>query len=153
MSIDTPAGQTYEVEAEIRIAAEPGAVWRALTDDVGRWWPHTFEDRPYAIRLEPTIGGRFYEQFDGSGAGALYAHVTYLEPGRILRVSGPMGMRGAVLYVKTYRLEPDGEATIVRTTASMLGALTDAVREGYRSGGEQVLGALRRFVETGDAAR
>ena len=136
-----------EIEAEIRIDADRDTVWRALTIDVGAWWPHTFQDQPLRVALEPEIGGRFYEQFDESGAGALYAHVTYIEPGRILRVSGPMGLGGAALYVKTYRLEADGGGTTVRTTAAILGAVTSDTIEGYRVGGRDVLAALKRHVE------
>ena len=110
-----------EIEAQVTIGAGVQAVWAALTDGVGEWWTHTFTDKPYAVVLEPVIGGRFYEQFDESGAGALYATVTCIEPGRVLRTSGPMGMSGARQYAKTYRLEPAGEATTVRTTASILG--------------------------------
>jgi uncharacterized protein YndB with AHSA1/START domain len=142
------APQAYEIEAEIRIDARPAVVWRALTDEVGKWWPHTFVDEPVAIRLEPTIGGRFYEQFDDTGAGALYATVTYVQPERVLRISGPMGMSGAAVYVKTYRLEPVDGGTVVRTTAATLGAVTADTRENYRSGGDEVLRSLKTFAES-----
>jgi uncharacterized protein YndB with AHSA1/START domain len=138
---------SFEVEAEIRIDAGIADVWRALTEDIGAWWPHSFTDEPFRIALEPWIGGRFYEQFDEGGAGALYALVTYLEPGRTLRVSGAMGMPGARQYVKTYRLESDGDVTVVRTTSSTLGDIPDEMRENYRSGGEGVLAALKQHLE------
>jgi DNA-binding transcriptional ArsR family regulator len=140
-----------EIEAEIVINADVDAVWRALTDDVGQWWDHTFTDNPYAIVLEPVIGGRFYEQFDETGAGALYATVTYLEPRRVLRTSGSMGMPGARQYVKTYRLEADGDRTIVRTTASALGAIDAELLAGYRKGGLALLETLKRHVERAPA--
>jgi DNA-binding transcriptional ArsR family regulator/uncharacterized protein YndB with AHSA1/START domain len=136
-----------EIEAQVTIEASPEAVWRALTEDVGQWWCHSFKDKPYAIVLEPFIGGRFYEQFDHTGAGALYATVTFVEPYRVLRTSGPMGMPGARQYVKTYRLEPAGDATIVRTTASTLGDIDPLLLDGYRKGGEELLDALKRHVE------
>jgi uncharacterized protein YndB with AHSA1/START domain len=138
-----------EIEAEVEVAASPTSVWEALTTGIGDWWPHTFQDRPLRIVLEPTIGGRFYEQFDESGAGALYATVTYLEPGRILRISGPMGLRGAAIYVKTYRLEAGGQGTRVRTTAAIFGAVAPETIEGYRTGGEEVLRALRAHLASG----
>ncbi len=134
-------------EAEVRIAASPAVVWEAMTTGVGSWWPHTFADAPVRIALEPEIGGRFYERFDESGAGALYAHVTYVEPEKTLRISGPMGMRGAVLYVKTYRLEPFDGGTVVRTSAQAMGAMDDETVEGYRVGGIELLDALKANVE------
>ena len=136
-----------EFEAQVTIDAGVDSVWTALTEGVGEWWTHTFTDKPYAVVLEPVIGGRFYEQFDESGAGALYATVTYLEPGRILRTSGPMGMSGARQFVKTYRLEAADGATTVRTTASILGDVDAEMLANYRDGGRSLLEALKRHVE------
>jgi DNA-binding transcriptional ArsR family regulator len=145
-SVRTPIAA--EIEAEVTIDAGVAAVWRALTDDVGRWWTHTFTDKPHAVVLEPTIGGRFYEQFDESGAGALYATVTYIEPGKVLRTSGPMGMPGARQYVKTYRLEAVGaSSTAVRTTASVLGDVDAEMLANYREGGRSLLESLKQYVE------
>jgi uncharacterized protein YndB with AHSA1/START domain len=146
MDRETRTAIAYDVEAQVDVPVPPSDVWRALTEEVGRWWPHTFTDEPFAIRLEPVIGGRFYEQFDEAGAGALYATVTYLEPPRILRVSGPMGMRTAAIYVKTYRLEPVEGGTRIRTTASTMGDVAEGTREGYRAGGLEILEALRRHL-------
>jgi hypothetical protein len=136
-----------EIEAEIEIAAPLEAVWHGLVNEIGEWWDHTFTDDPYGVFLEPTIGGRFYEQFDESGAGALYAHVTYLEPMKMLRMSGPMGMPGARQYVKTYRLEARGTKTRVSTVASSLGDLSHEMIASYRTGGAALLATLKRHVE------
>jgi len=136
-----------EIEAQITIEAGVEAVWSALTDGIGEWWDHSFTDKPYAIVLEPVIGGRFYEQFDESGAGALYATVTYVEPRRILRTSGSMGMPGARQYVKTWRLEPSEGRTVVRTTASLLGDIDEDTRGSYRDGGQHLLESLKCHVE------
>lgn len=140
-----------EFEAEVRIAASVDAVWEALTLGVGGWWPHTYEEHPLRVALEPSIGGRFYEQFDEAGAGALYATVTYLEPKRILRISGPMGLRGAAIYVKTYRLEAVDGVTTVRTSAALIGALGEETIEDYRAGGDEVLRALQAHLEAAPA--
>jgi hypothetical protein len=58
-----------------------------------------------------------------------------------------MGMPGARQYVKTYELEPAGERTIVRTTASTLGDISDTRRENYRRGGVELLDALKAHAE------
>jgi len=47
--------------------------------------------------------------------------VTHIVTGARLTISGPMGMRGARQYVKTYELAADGDGTLITTTASMLG--------------------------------
>jgi uncharacterized protein YndB with AHSA1/START domain len=147
MTLAVEAPVSLEVHAEIDIAASPDDVWRALTEDIGSWWPHSFSDHPVRIALEPFIGGRFSEQFDEAGAGALYAVVTYIDPGKTLVVSGSMGMPGARQYVKKYALEQVNAGTRVRTTASTLGDIPEEMRENYRAGGEAVLQALRRHAE------
>jgi uncharacterized protein YndB with AHSA1/START domain len=136
---------TFELHAEVRIAAPVEVVWRSLVEDVGAWWPHSFSDDP-KISLEPWVGGRFMEEWEGGSA--LYATVTHLVTGARLTVSGAMGMRGARQYVKTYELTRDGDATVVRTTASMLGDIDDELREGYATGGQQVLDSLLAYVES-----
>jgi uncharacterized protein YndB with AHSA1/START domain len=142
--VKTPVA--LEAVAEIRIDAPVDRIWRSLTEDIGSWWPHSFSDDP-KISIEPWIGGRFYEEFGDTGGGALYALVTYVEPGVMLTVSGPMGMRGARLYVKTYELEAEGSSTRVRTVASMLGDMPPELRDRYREGGVEVLESLKRHVE------
>jgi uncharacterized protein YndB with AHSA1/START domain len=140
----TQAPIAFEVRAEVEVAAPPGVVWRALIEDVGAWWPHSFTDDP-RISMEPWIGGRFMEEWDGGGA--LYAVVTHIVEGKRLTVSGSMGMQGARQYVKTYELEASGDGTVVRTTASTLGDIPDEMRENYRVGGIELLDALKAHAE------
>jgi hypothetical protein len=145
---DTQTPIAFEVHAEIRIDAELDVVWRSLIEDVGSWWPHSFRDGS-RISLEPWIGGRFMEEWDGGGA--LYAVVTHLVDRERLTTSGHMGMPGARQYVKTYELEALGDGTIVQTTASTLGDISDERREDYRRGGLELLDAFKAFVEAGAA--
>jgi uncharacterized protein YndB with AHSA1/START domain len=141
---DTQTPIAFEVHAEVEVAAPSDVVWRSLIEDVGSWWPHSFSDDP-RISMEPWIGGRFMEEWEGGGA--LYALVTHIVEGERLTVSGAMGMKGARQYVKTYELEAAGERTIVRTTASTLGDIPDELREGYRVGGIELLDALKAYAE------
>ena len=134
-----------ELHAEVAIDAPIGVVWRSLVEDVGAWWPHSFSDRP-KITMEPWVGGRFMEEWDGGSA--LYALVTHMVTNARLTISGPMGMRGARQYVKTYELSADGDTTVVRTSASMLGDIDGELRTGYREGGEELLQAFKTYVET-----
>ena len=140
---DTQAPISFEVHAEIQVDAPREVVWRSLIEDVGSWWPHTFRDG--RVSMEPWIGGRFMEEWEGGGA--LYAVVTHLVAETLLTTSGQMGMPGARQYVKTFELETMGDSTIVRSTASTLGDISDERREGYRRGGQDVLDALRAHAE------
>jgi uncharacterized protein YndB with AHSA1/START domain len=141
---DSQTPVAFDLHAEVRIDAPIEVVWRSLVEDVGAWWPHSFSDEP-RISMEPWVGGRFMEEWDGGSA--LYALVTHMVTGARLTISGPMGMRGARQYVKTYELAADGDVTVVTTTASVLGDIDDEIREGYRTGGEELLQALKTYVE------
>ena len=145
LMMDSQTPVSFDLHAEIRIEAPVDVVWRSLVEDVGAWWPHSFSDEP-RISMEPWVGGRFIEEWDGGSA--LYALVTHMVTGARLTVSGAMGMRGARQYVKTYELAADGESTVVTTTASMLGDIDDELRTGYRDGGEELLQAFKTYVET-----
>jgi uncharacterized protein YndB with AHSA1/START domain len=136
---------TFDIHAEVRIAAPVEIVWRSLVEDVGAWWPHSFSDEP-RITMEPWVGGRFMEEWEGGSA--LYALVTHMVTGARLTISGPMGMRGARQYVKTYELAADGDGTLVTTTASMLGDIDDELRENYTTGGAELLQALKGHAES-----
>ena len=142
---DTESPIAFDIHAEVRIAAPIEIVWRSLVEDVGAWWPHSFSDEP-RVSMEPWVGGRFMEEWDGGSA--LYALVTHMVTNARLTISGPMGMRGARQYVKTYELSADGDTTVVCTSASMLGDIDDELRTGYRDGGEELLQAFKTYVET-----
>jgi DNA-binding transcriptional ArsR family regulator/uncharacterized protein YndB with AHSA1/START domain len=151
MVAQMPGVMVETIEAGIDIAADASRVWAALTTECGDWWPHRYREDSVGVHLEPVVGGRFLERFDGEGAGALYATVIYVEPPRVLKVMGTMGLEGAAIYVKSYRLEPRGEVTTVRTSASMLGSFTDETLHGYREGNREVLAALQAHVAGRDS--
>jgi uncharacterized protein YndB with AHSA1/START domain len=147
-ALDVRSPIALDIEAEIWIDAAPEHVWKALVDDIGAWWHKAYRDERFGVFLEPHIGGRFYEQFDESGAGALYGLVTFFEPCKTLRLTGSFGLPGARHYVKTYQLEARDGGTAVRTTASWLGDIDEETLQGYRQGGADLLEALKRHAES-----
>jgi hypothetical protein len=55
-------------------------------------WFH-FEGRAFApATLEPHLGGRFIETAKDKSIQMLAGIVTHIEPGKLLRINGPMGM-------------------------------------------------------------
>jgi uncharacterized protein YndB with AHSA1/START domain len=148
MDAQTPVA--FDIHAEIHIDAPPDTVWRSLIEDIGSWWPHSFSEEP-RISIEPWVGGRFMEEWNEGSA--LYALVTHIVTDRRLTISGPMGMQGARQYVKTYTIEADGEGTVVRTVASMLGDISPDLRQSYTTGGRELLEAFKGYVETGALPR
>lgn len=146
----TGGNTSMNIEQEVTIAASPERVFEALTRDVGAWWSHSFAESPRGIHLEPRVGGRFYEEFDGDGNGALYATVTYVEQGKSLRMSGPMGMAGAVLGAISYELEARDGGTLLKLSHRATGDLPDGALERYAGGWQEMLNdRLKRYIEAG----
>ncbi len=131
-----------EVRAEVRIDAPRPRVFDTLLG-IGDWWPHRFRDGS-SVALEPWVGGRFMEDF-GQGSGALYGTVVLLDRPSTLRVSGPMGMTGAVAGTWTVRCADDGEGSrVTRVTLehSAYGDVDEDTRTAYTEGWGQVLDLL-----------
>jgi len=140
---------TLQIERDVELQATPERVFAALTTEIGAWWDHTFAEEPRGLYLEPYAGGRFYEEF-GHGGSALYAVVTYAEPGKLLVLSGSMGMRGPVLATVRYELEPHEGGTLLRLAHRVVGEVDDETREMYTTGWEALLdGQLKEYVEQG----
>lgn len=135
---------TLDVANDVTIEAPRERVWDAVTR-MGDWWPHRFRDGS-AVVLEPVVGGRFYEDW-GDGTGALYGTVVRVEAPAHLSVSGPMGMRGAVVGIWSFDLAegPDGR-TVLSYTHRAFGDVSEETARGYTSGWGEVLEALRAAV-------
>ena len=128
------------------IGAAPARVFEALTGEIGAWWTHAFK-KGKAVRFEPRVGGRFYEDW-GDETGALYAHVTYIDPPAKLRLAGPMGMSGAVASGMEFTLEDAGGKTRLTLVHDIMGTIPPDEVQSYRSGWKELLGVtLREYVE------
>src|SRR5262245_9013265 len=58
----TPAG--FTAENTVQVPADPATAWRALVEDVDRWWPkdHTWWGAESRLSIEPRAGGCFCER-------------------------------------------------------------------------------------------
>lgn len=106
----------FTVVNAIRVPVEPTRAWKALVDDVDRWWPadHTWWGADAVLSIEARAGGCFCERH--GERQALHMLVTMVDPGTLLRLTGGlgplqgMGLTGAL----EFRLAPaDGGATTV----------------------------------------
>jgi DNA-binding transcriptional ArsR family regulator/uncharacterized protein YndB with AHSA1/START domain len=143
------AGGSLDVEQEVQIAADRERVFDALCR-MGEWWPHAFRQGS-TVRLEPRVGGRFWEDW-GDGDGALYATVTELQRPERLACTGPMGMGGPVAAVFAMTLEERDGGTRVRLSHHALGAIDDETRAAYEGGWAQMFEALRGHLGLGPGA-
>lgn len=134
---------TLDVANEVTIDAPREKVFDALLR-MGEWWPHRFRADSLVV-LEPSVGGRFYEDW-GDGSGALYGTVLKLSRPDHLAVTGQMGMGGPVSAVWSMALSGDGDATVVTLAHKAFGDIDEETRAGYTSGWSEVFEALRAAV-------
>lgn len=107
----TPSG--FTVENTRLVAADPQAAWKALIDDVDRWWPkdHSWWGAASKLSIDPRAGGCFCETADERQAQ--HMQVTFVDPGKLLRMTGGLGpLQGMGLDgTLEFRLARDGEGT------------------------------------------
>ena len=82
---------TDEVNLKIPIAAPQAAVWKALVNETGLWWPKDFHTSARTKRfvIEPKLGGRAYEDA-GKGEGLIWYSVVGVERPDLLLLAGSL---------------------------------------------------------------
>jgi len=146
--------QSFDIQHEVLIEASPARVWDALTTETVEWWPAKFYtgEKPKAFVLEAKVGGRLYEDW-GGGAGALFATVTGVYPGKMLQWAGdmPADFGGPARSITTFTLElSDGGNTVLRFRDTPFGKLHPAVEAGLTDGWSWLLNScFKPFVENG----
>jgi hypothetical protein len=135
------------IEAEIKLAGTPEAVFAALTTGLDGWWPHRARDGAHIV-YEPRVGGCYFEDW-GEGAGLLYGHVVVFEPPRrvITMLSGGYG--ASLVHKKIVEaLEPAGDATLYKRALILSGEVSEEMEAMYRTGVAEVVDALKRHLDT-----
>ena len=141
---------SFQVAQEVVIAASRAAVWAALTTDIGAWWAFRITGDDAMMTLDARIGGHFAEK-RSNGEGAIWGTVTNIRPGRVLRLSGPLGMVGRPLVsVYAYEIEERSSGTLVNLTHHCFGDLDPEWSKQYDEGWKTLLATyLRRYLEDG----
>lgn len=153
----TPSG--FTVENAITVAVDAKTAWRALVEDVDRWWPadHTWWGAEGQLSIEPRAGGCFCERHGEQQA--LHMLVTFVDPARLLRLTGGLGpLQGMGLHgALEFRLKAaDGSGTTITMfyraggytpdDLSKFAPVVDAVQA-------LQIGGLRRYLSDKPAAR
>jgi uncharacterized protein YndB with AHSA1/START domain len=93
--VTAAAAHGFTVRAEAAVEAPPETVWRMLTAHVGEWWDgaHTYSGQAANLYIETRPNGCFCEKLGEDGA-VVHLTVTFVEPGRMLRLTGGLGPLG-----------------------------------------------------------
>ena len=139
-----------QIEQEVTIKAAPARVFKALSAEIGEWWPfRTKQEKKGKIILEPKVGGKFYETW-GKGEGILWGMVVQIIEGQRLDLAGMIGMSRLVHHFVSFSLEDKKGSTLVKLSHRGFGELSDKDRDGYGEGWKEILQKhLKDFVEKG----
>jgi len=87
----TPGGFTIENSRDVPVDA--ATAWNALVADVDRWWPkdHTWWGNESVLSIDPVAGGCFCERAGDDRRSALHMTVSFVDPGKLLRMTGGLG--------------------------------------------------------------
>ena len=153
MSTPTTTAAILETQMEVRISASVAVVWKALTEDIGAWWPEAFfaggEQEKRHYHLEPEPGGRMYESWEGGG-GILWGNVVAVDPGKLLQVTGTTfpNWGGPSIWFGTWELEADETVTLLKFSESTIGRIDDAHAAGKEKAWKFLFATvLKSFVE------
>lgn len=141
---------SFKIEQEIKIKGTRQNVFKALTEDIDKWWKYrVLNDEKTTLSVDPRVGGLFLETNDIGGA--LWGTVTFIKENEEIRLNGLLGMNGAVNSSYSYKLEEEGDFTILKLSHHAVGLLDPEWHQMHHKGWQELLGDfLKNYVEKGD---
>ena len=140
--------QGFQFIQEIPIDAPPAKVWKALLN-VGVWFRFDNPELGHPnMKIEPHIGGRFMSE--AKDESRLFGFVAHIEPNKLLRINGPMGMTHLpVSNVMIFQLDPmaGGKKTLLRFCQRAHGMMTPNMAKNYQGGWKQLFPRLKKLAE------
>jgi len=119
-----PSG--FSLENTVQVPVDAATAWKALVEDVDRWWPkdHTWWGAASVLSIEPRAGGCFCERHGEQQA--LHMLVTFADPGSLLRLTGGLGpLQGMGLHgALEFRFAPAQGGGTTITMAYRVGGYT-----------------------------
>jgi uncharacterized protein YndB with AHSA1/START domain len=145
--------QVHQSVLEVRIAARPERVWRALVEEASSWWHRDFYTgaNPRGFHFEPVLGGRMWEDW-GDGQGLVWGTVIGVRHNEFLQVSGLIdaSFGGPAGSISTWRLAADAAGTTLRFEGTTWGAAGDATQRSLDVGWKFLIErCFKGWIETG----
>lgn len=138
-----------KIEQEMRINAPREKVFRALTSELGAWWPHRFKPDS-EVYCETHVGGTSGERF-ANGGGAIYGEIVYYDPPYKLAQSGASALAKGMTAFGVETLEEDNGGTLYKKELNFWGVVPDEMVKMFEMGMRAILEqALKGYVERGE---
>lgn len=143
----TPGVTTLHIKQEHHIEASRRAVWDILTRRIDDWWSHPYriQDRDSTMRLQLSPYGSLAEHWDDDGF-ATWGHVSQLDPGIALELTGPCGL-GAVHGVYTFYLQDRDGGVLLTLTHNAFGPMREDVQRTFEEAWGHMLARLKELAE------
>ncbi|NBI30418.1 SRPBCC domain-containing protein [Chengkuizengella marina] len=138
---------SFQIEQEIIINANREKVYNAMTKGINDWWTYRLCGDGSILTLEPKVGGKFLEA-NKNGKAALWGTVIKINPPEEIRLSGLLGMEGAVNSSYSFKLEEKGSSTVLKLSHHAVGLLNPDWQHSHNEGWKELLGDfLKNYVE------
>lgn len=144
----TASISTMHIEQKHQIAASRHVVWELLTIRINDWWQHPFRiyEGPAQVQLDLRPLGALAEFWQDNGF-AMWGHVSHVDPGITLELTGPCGMGAAVHGVFSFHLEDRDGGVLLTLVHDAMGVLRSELRETYEYGWNTMMTTLRTLAE------
>ncbi len=135
----------FEIRKEVLIAAPIELAFEATLDELGPE-AQMMDGKPFAMKLEPWPGGRWYRDL-GNNTGHFWGHVQVIKPPTLLEIIGPMPMSYPAINHIQYRLKSEGASTRLTFTHLAMGLILPEHKDGMPAGWEHWLNRIRMLAE------
>jgi uncharacterized protein YndB with AHSA1/START domain len=142
-----PSG--FQFLHETPLHETPAKVWKTLINPTS-WFGFTpvgEKNHKQSFTLAP---GGLWTVTNPDGNSMLIATVTYIEPGKLLRLSGPMGLAHLpVINAFIFELVPtdNGKTTLFRTAHRCYGSITADIKGNYTGAWKHLLAKFKYAAE------
>ncbi len=143
--------RTTTLSLEVTLAASQARVWKALTTEIGKWWPKEFyiNAKTKKFVLNPVLGGLWLEDYGKSG-GQVWAMVIGIEKEESLLLKGHLSpeLGGPAISFIHFALEKKGKTTNLRFSDSIFGEISSRLNRNLKKDWNNILlKGLKPYVE------
>ncbi len=136
---------------EIPIKADVNSVWKALTEETGKWWPNEYytSSKTKNFILEAKLGGLMYEDA-GESEGLVWAIVIGINSPSVIQLKGHLSPQfgGPAISFVTIALEEKQNETLLKVEDSVFGYISADLKTRLTNNWQAIFGeGLKNHIE------